>query len=202
MALALPDRWAGLLWARAGLKITLCGQDQERGRSDQEQIVRRIGSPAGISCPFAAPAAVVAWPPSPTRSPSRSGRPAYSGCPVRAGPLLAAVDGAPSPAPRVRAKSPLPFPGGSIWSGLTGLALIGNPQAAGEGRKMRRGALEFAGRSSGADRRDHQQQAADGAKRPKQPVVDFHPAKQRGRADNRAAIRKMPAAANSPAATA
>ena len=37
--------------------------------------------------------------------------------------------------------------------------------------------------NAGADRRDHQQQPADGAERPKQPVIDFDPAKQRGGAD-------------------
>ena len=68
--------------------------------------------------------------------------------------------------------------------------------------KVRRRALEFAGGQAGADRRDHHQQATDRAESRKQSVIDFNPAKQRGDADQQAAIRKMPAAANNPAATA
>ena len=42
-----PIRQLRGVFARAGLKIALRGQDQDRGGRDQQQIVRVLGSPAG-----------------------------------------------------------------------------------------------------------------------------------------------------------
>src|ERR1019366_6553583 len=78
---------------RVGLKIALRGQDQDCRRRDQEQIVAGSGRRPDIRLPFAVPAAVVAPPPSPTTSPSKSDRPLYFWCPARPGTPLSAVGG-------------------------------------------------------------------------------------------------------------
>ena len=62
------------------------------------------------------------------------------------------------------------------------------------------GLLELAHGEASADGCDHQQQGADSPEGVEQAVIDFDPAEQGGGADEtKAAMRKMPAAANNPA---
>ena len=122
---------------RGRLKIALRGQDQDRRGRDQEQIVGRARIAGRTSgAPFAAPAAVVARPPSPAMSPPRSGRPARCACLAQAAaPFAAALGGCRHRRRGRRRIAAAVSLAASIWSGLNRIGLDGDAQAAGERRE-------------------------------------------------------------------
>ena len=177
---------------RRCLKIALRGENQDRCRRDQEQIVGQLGSRAGhhIAVRRACCRRRAAAQPSNSRR-RQPGRPACSGRPGRAAARRASGERRSPGRWRRRIAAAVSF----AVIDLAGPERIGrdrDAQAAGERGELRWRAAKLCRGEAGADRSNRQQQRADGAERPKQAVLDFDPAKQRHDADQAGGDQENP----------
>ena len=160
------------------LEIVLSGQNKQRRRRDQEQIVS-LGSRVGhFRIPRVLPVAAVAPPPSRAGLPSGSGRPASVCCRLRAvAGARAAVRKAPARTAAAVSRA------ASIWFGCNGLALIATRSRLVSDGKCGAGRLSLAAAMPAQIAAIAVSSAPTAANAQNVSVMNFDPAKQRHGAD-------------------